>query len=49
MDELLRALGHARDDYDSIKLGNSRFKLRLLGAIGGADDPGSFDKEYSTL
>ena len=46
---LVTALARAREDYDSIKLGNSRTKLRILGAIGGADDPGSFDAETARM
>ncbi len=46
---LVTALVAAREDYDSIKLGNSRTKLRVLGFLGGADDPGSFEKETADL
>ncbi len=49
MQSLVGALAHAREDYDSIKLGNSRTKLRILGALGGADDPGSFDAETARM
>jgi hypothetical protein len=49
MQALVGALVHAREDYDSIKLGNSRTKLRILGFLGGAEDPGSFDKEVEQL
>ncbi len=49
MQSIYSALVRARDDYDSIKLGNSRTKLRILGFLGGADDPGSFDLEVNRL
>jgi hypothetical protein len=43
MNGLANAMAYAAVNYDSIKQGNSSFKLHVLGGWGGASDPGSQD------
>ena len=44
MGDITKVMAQASQTYDSIKLGNSSFKLHVLGGWGGASDPG--DQDY---
>ncbi|NJD29239.1 MAG: hypothetical protein FIA92_13200, partial [Chloroflexi bacterium] len=49
MQSLVSALVGAQIDYENIKRGTSKFKRRVLGFMGGADDPGDFSTEVRRL